>query len=43
MAPLDVLQQSLFAANLSAMAYPESFLSDDDAETSYTDPQLFQK
>jgi hypothetical protein len=43
MAPLNILQQSLFAANLSAMAYPETFLSDNDAESSYTDPTLFQK
>lgn len=43
MAPVDVLKASLFAANLSSMAYPESFLSDADAEGSYTDPTLFQK
>jgi hypothetical protein len=44
MAPLDVLQQSLTAANLSSLAYPASVLtSNGDVESSYTDPATFQK
>lgn len=44
MAPKDVLQQSLFAANLSALAYPGTLLtSNSDVENTYTSPDSFQQ
>jgi hypothetical protein len=44
MAPLDVLQQSLVAANLSSVAYPGTLLtSTSDVLYSYTYPDYFQK
>jgi hypothetical protein len=44
MAPLAVLQLSLFAANLSNLAYPGTLLADNtDVENSYTNQTAFQK
>ncbi|WIA16197.1 hypothetical protein OEZ85_012910 [Tetradesmus obliquus] len=44
MAPLDVLQQSLVAANLSAWAYPGTLLTSSwDVENTYTKPAVFQQ
>jgi hypothetical protein len=44
MAPLDVLQQSLVAANLSSLAYPGTLLpNSNDVESSYTTPDVFQQ
>jgi hypothetical protein len=43
MAPLAVLQLSLFAANMSNLAYPATLLtSNTDVENTYTDPTTFK-
>jgi hypothetical protein len=44
MAPLAVLQLSLFAANMSNLAYPGTLLaSNTDVENSYTNQTVFQQ